>query len=432
MDNKKKLNVRARAHRALARTFTTLFILFTFSIFGTTSFASVTMSEETAEYILNYFYENVNTINNNTTNETAVKETLKTINPNTFKNVFNETFNEKIGYTGSYTWQNVSVVGYYTGTTPLLTFILSNNTAGDMPFLEINNKTTSAVIRGRDGYATSQGYIKMVEYKLNSNENIESNFDYSISMNTNKTFTFNDTNEILYYSPLLAFSQTQIAYYAPNNGNYKSYFLGNYYNVRAEEEPDIPIESGDTGESGDIGGGGTGGDTGGGTTTPDYSEDLENIQTGITDINNNIGETNNKLDNIQNTISGETEKIKDTIAGEYSGEIEMTSGDILDNMGYNPPNDPNQSIWDTLIKGLQEALTGTGNVTYEFEFRGKKYSIKSEDIKQPEGALKTYTGLVINFILLMQMVTFIKKCIDQVAEGDLKVMHTADADCYFF
>lgn len=111
---------------------------------------------------------------------------------------------------------------------------------------------------------------------------------------------------------------------------------------------------------------------------------------------------------------------------------EMNSGDILENLGYETQTDPNQHIWDTIVNGMKDVLCGSGDQVLIFEFKGKQYPVKSSQINQPEGVLKIFTGLAVDFFLLMQMYQFIKKTIDQINEGDLKVMHDVDADCYFF
>lgn len=171
------------------------------------------------------------------------------------------------------------------------------------------------------------------------------------------------------------------------------------------------------------------------------SEDL-NINFAI--INENSTGTGGTItNNSGDIISGDATKDKTTIGDILNTITEpynpdknilntMNSGEILDNMGYQTTEDPNKDLWDTIINGLKEVLTGSGEQFLTFKFRSKTFNISSNDIMQPNSSLKVFTSLFVNFWLLMQMFTFIKKTIDQINEGNLKVMHDVDADCYFF
>lgn len=167
---------------------------------------------------------------------------------------------------------------------------------------------------------------------------------------------------------------------------------------------------------------------------------LNNPTTGGIIIENNSGDIisgdeikdDTTLGDINNTIGSINDSINEKYNEDESELNNLTSGEILENMGYEITEDPNADLWDTIINGLKEVLTGNGNVIFEFELRKTKHKINSSQITMPDNELKTFISLAVNFYFLIQMFQFIKRTIDQINEGNLKVMHDVDADCYFF
>lgn len=171
------------------------------------------------------------------------------------------------------------------------------------------------------------------------------------------------------------------------------------------------------------------------------SEDL-NINFAI--INENSTGTGGTItNNSGDIISGDATKDKTTIGDILNTLTEpynpdknilntMNSGEILDSMGFEETEKPNQDLWDTLINGFKNVLTENKTIVLEVPLRTQVLEISSNDIKVPDGTVKTFIGLFVNFWLLMKMFTFIRRTIDQINEGNVNVMHMVDADCYFF
>lgn len=152
------------------------------------------------------------------------------------------------------------------------------------------------------------------------------------------------------------------------------------------------------------------------------------IESGDEILSGDFTKDETTLGDIQNTISG----LLQPFNPDESELNKLTSGDILGNMGYSPVEDENADLWDTLINGLKETLTGEGEQTFIFSIRDLNFEISSNNLYVPDGDLKTFLSIFVNFWMLMQMFQFIKRTIDQINEGNLKVMHDVSADCYFF
>ena len=335
------------------------------SILGTTSFANINMNEETAQNILNYCYNNINTSTNssqlNDTNLENAKNLISKITASNFKEYFNQNFINTLNITTEITFENISFIPCYNFSNVYIDFIVSNNTySNTLPF--------TYLFRGNPGLENEQTYNQFLITGTSSNSGITNSEDQNLniirititssgglnisnisaikkSYYTLENMEFDEDDTSINFSQLRGLSPSQVIYYSGYNTNVKkSYLLDNWYNADPND-PEIPDNpgSGDTGESGDTGGG-TGGDTGGGTTTPDYSDDLENIQTGITDINNNIG-------NIQESIP---------TSGEIAGATEQANKDFWGNK-----DEMNEEDYENQIsEGINESME---QITEELE-----------------------------------------------------------------
>lgn len=136
---------------------------------------------------------------------------------------------------------------------------------------------------------------------------------------------------------------------------------GHFQVVSPEPEPSGDSGGGTVNPSGD-----NSGESGGSTTTPDYTNQLNNINTGIVNVQNQIsGDTQKVIDNqnnntqtIVNTISGETQKITNILTEPADMDsTTITSGDILENFSFMA--DPYSNFWWDFIDGVELALLGS-------------------------------------------------------------------------
>lgn len=139
-------------------------------------------------------------------------------------------------------------------------------------------------------------------------------------------------------------------------------------------------DSSDTGGEGGEGGDDTGG---GSTTTPDYSEDLENIQGSIDDVNTSI---NNQGQAIIENQNQNTEQIKQEIGNVNENlttvpdleDKEVTGEDIINNFNFEFMEDPYSNFWFELITGVGSCLTDNVR-TFNINWLGYEYTFNLDN-----------------------------------------------------
>lgn len=320
-------------------------------------------------------------------------------------------------------------------------------------YLQFYNSTTKngvikSIISYRDGNITNNDNYKYFRFTLSStstggsytqinfNSSMQIPIWYKITDTDNNNTTFNtyknDTNYVskigmctLRHSSLYA---TDI-YYIGNTPTYESKILYSWYQ---KIQDDNNTSSGDTGGTT---GSGDGGNTG------ESKVDLTKIENGIGQINQNIGKTNEKLDEIKESIP---------TSGDISGVIENTfSGDV-------PPIDENKvndkfndiqneidnklGLFDysnflfSIANGLATSLLGTGNVEIELKLpSGQIQKINSKDITNKNTELKQFLSVFSNTAIIITLVISIQWIINKIKEGDIIYMlDLGDAEMYFY
>ena len=218
---------------------------------------------------------------------------------------------------------------------------------------------------------------------------------------------------------------TYVVYANTSEFGKKDFFLVSNYEIVLDPtiNPDLP-------ESGDTGGGTTtpSGDTG--TTTPDYTEQLGNIQTGITNIENKIPTSGE----VQEVISGTLNEAFREGSGEVTSEkIDNLQEDVNEIMGDIVPANNFIGMFNQIISAFSEALLGQGEETIEFEHRGENYVISSNQVNLPIAEIKGFLSVFFNVAIVMAMALTISWIIRRMEEGDLiSVLHMGDADMYFY
>ena len=129
------------------------------------------------------------------------------------------------------------------------------------------------------------------------------------------------------------------------------------------------------------------GDIGSGTITNPSGEitgniDLSGIENGISKINSNLNNIENKIPTsgeIQNVISGEIGKVTETLTTVPDiSNTEISSGEIIDSLGFELASDRYSNFWLTLTNNLKSALLGV-NRTIQITFQGNTWTISLDD-----------------------------------------------------
>ena len=221
----------------------------------------------------------------------------------------------------------------------------------------------------------------------------------------NKGYNMQGTTGI-YTSYAVAYDGSNAFFGKTSQYGYNTYTITHFYDSSSlnPSEPDTP----DNPESGDTGGGGT--------ITPDYSQDLDNIQTGITDINNNIGETNNKLDN----ISGELSNINNNLTTVPDiSDTTIINDDITSNLDFEFEQDPYTNFWLELTTGLGNAFTNSKR-EISIQFRDKTHIISLDNFSvQIPSALKPFLTIISTVFITWKMLQYIKIIIDNISSGNI-------------
>lgn len=195
--------------------------------------------------------------------------------------------------------------------------------------------------------------------------------------------------------------------------------LTNYID-NTSSEPENPDTSVDTGETGTIKNN-SGDKTG--------SIDLSGIQSGINNVQNQIsGDTQKVIDNqnentqgIINALSGETEKITNTLTDSADDLIDntiITSGDIESALNFEIAQDPYSNFWFTLTNNLKSALLGTKR-SIDIFFQGETWTISLDEYMTLPSwlviILTPFSTAFFTWVLVRQ----IKLIFDKISSGNV-------------
>lgn len=106
------------------------------------------------------------------------------------------------------------------------------------------------------------------------------------------------------------------------------------------------------------------------TTVPTGSTDL-------TETNNKIDQVNESINNLSEQLSGDHQQTIETLTNVPSGDDfqDISSGDIINNLGLATYDEPYSSVWSGLIDGLSTALTCTELEYITINFLGHDYRL---------------------------------------------------------
>lgn len=344
-------------------------------IFGTTSFANVT--EEYVEYCLQYLYDNgsqktsslyQNALNYALNTEGVINSITNNINDSLQSNDYGSLNN--VNMTAGYWPWNSSTI--------LLCFTFSNSGApngNNIDFLYISKATPSAY-QGDNGdlifNVTFYARSNQVTFKSASKY---SNSDIKIDYNN---ITFNENLSVATISdmPFCGAPAGYINHPISDNTNKIPVIFkdlnGNFGNeIDPEVSGDIgsgDTESGDITESGDTGGG-SGGE---GTTTPDYSEDLNEIKNELNNIKENIptsGEiagatTQGNKDFWGNKDEMSEEDYENQISDGINDSMDQITGELEQNEVFNSIAIAEQKIIDLFLEEPEDFKISWQDVKY--------------------------------------------------------------------
>lgn len=254
-----------------------------------------------------------------------------------------------------------------------------------------------------DFYSTSFSYINTywtLYYYYNEPYNSENSDNRLLLAPLNHITTFNNTNTI--YTNWDGFTLTNTAVQHLLQTNFVS--APPYV-----PEPDIPEDTGNTGQITDDNGDVTG------------NIDLSGIQNSLGNIDN----TTTQIEQNTQTIIQQQQQIQEgmTTSPDMS-ETEIDSEDITENIDFglitnNSTLNGYSNFWLTLTDGLRGALTGNVR-SIDINFRGETYTISLDNfsIQLPQ-QLKFILGMISTIYFVILIVKWWKIIIDKITGGDI-------------
>lgn len=404
------------------------------------------MSIDMAQSIIDYYKEtglqiqlsslSISTFDTNISTGTTILEKMQS---NEFANYFNNTFFTWLESKG-YTWGigendvnfgNVLCVASCTNKYLNLIFFVTNNEQdNNMNFLQLQ------VVNNTNFYLYFQGYptANTIDYLT---INISTSNSYSNSQNAQSYLSFtskstthvkNEEQTTITMPYMYAFGTIPPVYLKMGTSDYLP-----FHAICGKFEFESQYPGGN--ESGDVGGNTPGGDNGGGN---------QDIIDGMGEIKDSVDQVGEKVDGVKDSVDQVGEKIEDLNQNiqngmdYFSGEGEsslgdMTIDDITKDMDFNFMDNPYQKLWDDIVNGIKEALTGTGEQVIEFDVRNDHFIIKSSQIYCGNENIKAFLSTFTNYAILMAIYITIQKIITKIQEGDMiSVIHMGDAEGYFY
>lgn len=262
---------------------------------------------------------------------------------------------------------------------------IANNSFGDnsLSFLHIKGLTNSIYSLYKN--TSSNAFIPCFWIFTDGTFAFDNDFESSAYYNSNgnDTLSINFDNSYIVNNYILTTAKTCAFYYYYNNqyypvlNNYSGFTYNDMYNPTPE--PDEP--------SGDI-------TSGTGTITNNSGDttgkiNLSGIEQGIGNIQNQISGDSQKIINNQNentqtivnTISGEFGKITNTLTDNADDTIDntvITSGDIESSLGFEIAENPYENFWTTLTNNLKNALLGSKR-SIDIFFQDRTWTISLDE-----------------------------------------------------
>lgn len=374
-----------------------------FSILGTNSFASITsidkMNKETMQEIVNYM------ISKETT--TSTKTTYKNIDLDNLVNHFNTTTatllkSQDVEYIEQ-------LIIYYEDYNDYLLLIPNNDTIGDiLPF----NKITYYANKNAYYLPYTSGIVE-IKLKINSTTSFTSSNYNTAEINIGQLTIDYDNSKVTSTELCSIGNPASIQIKIANASEFEWFFL--YPNIEIYGQITDNETDGENGED-------TSGDAGG-TTIPNYTQDLNNIKNEIGNVNNNLENLGNKIESGNKEVVNQIESVKDFL----SGDTNITDNELLEKFPEVEIEDPSEDFFSWIFSQLENVFLSTEPQTFEFSlFTENKYTVSSEQIKVPENAIKTLIALSTSFGIFYWILKDVRKTINKVKEGSIEALATED------
>lgn len=142
-----------------------------------------------------------------------------------------------------------------------------------------------------------------------------------------------------------------------------------------------------------------------------------------------------------NTITSQsnqnTQDLQDTLTDDSQVEDMQNeffnSGDLMENVGFHPLENPFVEFLDTIIRGVQNTLLGTGNQTLDISFMGSTQRLHSEDFVLPNNALTTFIHLLCNGWFIFHLAKYGFELFHWINTGRLQnLVNEANMKTYFW
>lgn len=410
------------------------FILFILIfIFGTSSvFAGIAeMDLNTATALINYAKNNMITCDASADlSSTSIRNTaiarISTANPNKLVEIFNNRFKNNV-FSEDTSLNNLTCFIFYDNKIPTFYFTVTNNTTSSaLDFLALNVSSNNSFTIGSVKDENSSINTVGIFYNTFGDSTVGGG-----GLTSTKTFysdelpIISEDGVYLYHPSIIGLTRAQTIYYSVSDTNRKAYFVGNYISgdevISGDYVPSFPPdESGDN--SGDIGGGNTNpsGDTPG-TTIPDYNEKLDNIQSGINNIENKIPTSGDiQQSTTAGVIQGNTDYWGSSgdLGGENQEELinnkidELTdslSGDLLENEIFGILQKYEDKIFGSFI-GEEDFVISWNDVSYMGSVlipSGEVNFSKMCRDNEALGNVKNVVNIILTFTILMNLVIYL-------------------------
>lgn len=132
-------------------------------------------------------------------------------------------------------------------------------------------------------------------------------------------------------------------------------------------------------------------------------------QTFSGDYYNNYNDDSN-TDKITDNNTNDTENITDTLTDDSQVDnilgSNLSGDNLLNNIGYNPIQNPFSTIILNTMTNFTDALLGSGSQTLSFTVFNNTISISSDDFVLPNGELRNFISLICNGFLVYQIIKY--------------------------
>lgn len=150
----------------------------------------------------------------------------------------------------------------------------------------------------------------------------------------------------------------------------------------------------------------------------DYMGDYDNQQ--------QENQNNDNTDKIIDAVTDDSQV--DNMLGDF-----FNSGDLLNDIGYSPLENPFTSVILDLAQEFQDALLGTGNETLTIGWRGYSTTLHSEDFILPPSPLTTFIHLICNGFLIFSIYKYGFELFQWVNQGRLdNLLNEANRKQYYW